>query len=98
MDCDFNSYCNINIDEEELLQAYLNEINYYHKFIDNNIIDTIYFGGGTPSLMSEKLLDKVINKIFSLYKINKNCEISLESNPNSISYKKLKNFFRRLYL
>ena len=90
--CDFNSYCNINIDEEELLQAYLNEINYYHKFIDNNIIDTIYFGGGTPSLMSEKLLDKVINKIFSLYKINKNCEISLESNPNSISYKKLKNF------
>ena len=65
--CDFNYYCNINIDEEELLQAYLNEINYYHKFIDNNIIDTIYFGGGTPSLMSEKLLDKVINKIFSLY-------------------------------
>ena len=42
--------------------------------------------------MSEKLLSNIINKINSLYKINKNCEISLESNPNSINYEKLKSF------
>ena len=90
--CDFNSYCNIKIEEEELIKAYLNEIEYYKNIIENKIIDTIYFGGGTPSLMSEKLLDNIMNKIDSLYKINKNCEISLESNPNSISYEKLKSF------
>lgn len=90
--CDFNSYCNLNIEEEELIKAYLNEIEYYKDIIKDKIIDTIYFGGGTPSLMSEKLLSNIMNKINSLYKINKNCEISLESNPNSISYEKLKNF------
>lgn len=90
--CDFNSYCNLKIDEEELINAYLNEIEYYKDIIKDKVIDTIYFGGGTPSLMSEKLLSNIINKINSLYKINKNCEISLESNPNSINYEKLKSF------
>lgn len=90
--CDFNSYCNLNIEEEELIKAYLNEIEYYKDIIKDKIIDTIYFGGGTPSLMSEKLLSNIMNKINSLYKINKNCEISLESNPNSINYEKLKSF------
>ncbi len=90
--CDFNSYCNLKIDEEELIKAYLNEIEYYKDIIKDKVIDTIYFGGGTPSLMSEKLLSNIINKINSLYKINQNCEISLESNPNSINYEKLKSF------
>lgn len=90
--CDFNSYCNLKIDEEELIKAYLNEIEYYKDIIKDKIIDTIYFGGGTPSLMSEKLLSNIMNKINSLYKINQNCEISLESNPNSINYEKLKSF------
>ncbi len=90
--CDFNSYCNLNIEEEELIKAYLNEIEYYKDIIKDKIIDTIYFGGGTPSLMSEKLLSNIMNKINSLYKINQNCEISLESNPNSINYEKLKSF------
>ena len=90
--CDFNSYCNLNIEEEELIKAYLNEIEYYKDIIKDKIIDTIYFGGGTPSLMSEKLLSNIMNKINSLYKIDKNCEISLESNPNSINYTKLKSF------
>ena len=90
--CDFNSYCNLNIEEEELIKAYLNEIEYYKDIIKDKVIDTIYFGGGTPSLMSEKLLSNIMNKINSLYKINKSCEISLESNPNSINYEKLKSF------
>lgn len=90
--CDFNSYCNLKIEEEDLIKSYLNEIEYYKDIIKDKVIDTIYFGGGTPSLISEKLLDNIMNKIDSLYKINKNCEISLESNPNSISYEKLKNF------
>lgn len=90
--CDFNSYCNIKIDEEKLLQAYLNEIEFYKKIIQENNIKTIYFGGGTPSLMSENLLFKIFEKINQIGKINKNCEISLEANPNSIIFEKLKNF------
>ncbi|HSQ98105.1 MAG TPA: radical SAM family heme chaperone HemW [Rickettsiales bacterium] len=87
--CDFNSYCNIKIDEETLIKAYLNELNFYKNIISNANIETIYFGGGTPSLMSEKLLSKILEAIG---KTNKNCEISLEANPNSITFEKLKNF------
>lgn len=87
--CDFNSYCNIKIDEETLIKAYLNELNFYKNIISNSNIETIYFGGGTPSLMSEKLLSNILETIG---KINKNCEISLEANPNSITFEKLKNF------
>ncbi|MDD2839560.1 MAG: radical SAM family heme chaperone HemW [Rickettsiales bacterium] len=90
--CDFNSYCNIKIDEEKLLQAYLNEIEFYKETIKDRNINTIYFGGGTPSLMGENLLSKIFEKINKIGKINKNCEISLEANPNSITYDKLKNF------
>ncbi len=90
--CDFNSYCNIKVDEEKLLQAYLNEIEHYEKVIANKNINTIYFGGGTPSLMSEKLLSNIFEKINKVGKINTNCEISLEANPNSIAFDKLKSF------
>ena len=90
--CDFNSYCNIKIDENILLNAYFNEIEFYKKYLIDKNIKTIYFGGGTPSLMSINFLDKIFNKINNLYKINKNCEITIEANPNSISIEKMISF------
>ncbi|GMO58988.1 MAG: hypothetical protein Ta2D_04760 [Rickettsiales bacterium] len=79
--CDFNSWC-FTIDEQKLIDAYLTELDFYKQYD----FDTIYFGGGTPTLMTEKLLESILNKV--------NCkgEISMEANPNSISYEKLKNF------
>ncbi|MDR3289674.1 MAG: radical SAM family heme chaperone HemW [Rickettsiales bacterium] len=83
--CDFNSFC-FTIDEEKLINAYQKELDFYGEILKNRTIETIYFGGGTPILMSEKLLESILNKI--------SCdgEISMEANPNSISYEKLKNF------
>ena len=46
--CDFNSYCNINVDEEKLIVGYLNELDYYKDIISKRNIGTMYFGGGTP--------------------------------------------------
>ncbi|GMO57707.1 MAG: hypothetical protein Ta2D_03480 [Rickettsiales bacterium] len=65
-----------------MINAYLTELDFYKQYD----FDTIYFGGGTPTLMTEKLLESILNKV--------NCkgEISMEANPNSISYEKLKNF------
>ena len=90
--CDFNSYCNIKIDEDSLIQAYKNEINFYKKYIVNRDIKTIYFGGGTPSLMSEKLLSSILGEISKIGNITDDCEITSEANPNSANFEKLNNF------
>lgn len=48
------------------------------------VMDSIYFGGGTPSLMSTELLDKTIKKIKTLFHVVKDVEITLEANPASV--------------
>jgi oxygen-independent coproporphyrinogen-3 oxidase len=88
--CDFNSYCNIKIDEEVLLKAYLREIEYYREILLERKIETIFFGGGTPSLMGERLLEGILQQ----FKLSRHCEVSLEANPNSITLEKLQAFKR----
>ena len=90
--CDFNSYCNIHLSEDKLLDAYLKELEYYKKYFQNKQLSTIYFGGGTPSLMSTNLLNKIFNKITKITNISNNCEITLEANPNSINLDKMNDF------
>lgn len=67
-------------DELELQKAYLNHEN----------LDTIYFGGGTPSILASVELEKLLNSINLLFKINEHPEITLEANPDDLSIEKLK--------
>lgn len=52
--------------------------------------DTIYFGGGTPNLLDIRHFEKILNTVFSTFDVDKNAEISLESNPALCSIEKLK--------
>jgi len=72
--------------------GYLKELDYYVDLISKRCVSTIYFGGGTPSLMSGKLLSKIIQKISAIGNVSNNCEITLEANPNSINFNKLNDF------
>ncbi len=90
--CDFNSNVRDNLDDNKWQNAYLKEIDYYNNYLQNKIIKTIYFGGGTPSLMNLKTLEAILNKLSKDYKIAKNCEITIEANPASSEIKKFKNF------
>jgi oxygen-independent coproporphyrinogen-3 oxidase len=56
----------------------------------NDLIETIYFGGGTPSFFDTIEINKIINSIFSKFKISSNPEITLEANPDDLSKVKLK--------
>lgn len=89
--CDFNSYRIKNIDEEIFLNCYLKEIESYYSITKNRKIDTIFFGGGTPSLMSVNFLDKIMKKINSCWGID-NIEISMEVNPTTVEIKKFEDF------
>ena len=82
--CDFNSHVSQTIDFSGLKQAYQNELSYFsHQVIDKNI-STIFFGGGTPSLMPITLVENILTTIHKLFKVENNAEISLEANPTSV--------------
>jgi len=60
------------------------------SFLKGVGIDSIYFGGGTPSLLSAEEIDNIIKAIASNYKLNDNPEITLEANPDDITIDHLK--------
>jgi oxygen-independent coproporphyrinogen-3 oxidase len=90
--CDFNSHVQANIDHQKFLEAYCLELDYFVKQIGRRKIKTIFFGGGTPSLMPEFLLAGILEKINQVFEVDKNCEITLEANPSSVEINKFVNF------
>lgn len=82
------SYCNFHFStslkqKNEIIQAILKEIKLRKKEIKNPL-NTIYFGGGTPSILSEKELNLIFNEIYKLFKISDSPEITLEANPDDL--------------
>ena len=55
------------------------------NYLDNEKVETIYFGGGTPSLLSFSELNKILNAIYTNFEVSENPEITLEANPDDIT-------------
>jgi len=70
-----------------MVDAIIKEINDRHGYI-NGQIDTIYFGGGTPSLLESDQLSSILNELESNFLISKSSEITLEANPEDLSLEK----------
>ena len=90
--CDFNSYKRESTYQSHWLKAYLRALELWSSRLDKREIKSIFFGGGTPSLLDPNFVAMVLQKIDSLWSINGNCEITIEANPNSISESKFKLF------
>ena len=91
--CDFYSI----ITEDNIL-PYLNslkkEIEYYSgPYSANRVFTSIYFGGGTPSLMKPEYISEIISTIKNFYNLSENAEITLETNPGTVNSKKLNAFY-----
>ncbi len=87
--CDFLSFIPTYVNE--YVEALKNQIINEERIIKNEyIVDSIFFGGGTPSILSIEQLDKILNTLFANYSIDDEAEISIEANPESITYEKLK--------
>lgn len=89
--CDFNSHVASSVDHDYWLKSYEKELEYFN-IIQNKYIKSIFFGGGTPSLMNPKTVEGIINKIGSLAIIDEQTEITLEANPTSFETEKFKAF------
>ena len=85
--CDFNSHEasqeKVRSIEEEYVDSLIDEFNFYQELIKDRIITSIFFGGGTPSLISPKLFAKLINAINKNFNLSET-EITLEANPGTI--------------
>jgi putative oxygen-independent coproporphyrinogen III oxidase len=88
--CDFNSHVRDGVDYLRFLQAYEKELEFFAAKVGKRKIKTIFFGGGTPSLMPIFLVAGILKKISQLWAIDKNCEITLEANPTSFESSKFK--------
>ena len=90
--CDFNSYKRESTRQSHWLKAYLKALEFWSSRLDKREINSIFFGGGTPSLLEPDFVAMVLQKTYSLWSINSDCEITIEANPNSVSASKFKLF------
>jgi oxygen-independent coproporphyrinogen-3 oxidase len=89
-------YCNFHFSTqikymEPFMKALLHEIELQKQYLTSPI-ETIYFGGGTPSLLSLKDLDSIINQIRLHFKLSNEIEFTLEANPDDINTNKVQSW------
>jgi oxygen-independent coproporphyrinogen-3 oxidase len=86
--CDFHFSTSLKY-KDELVEALIKEIQLQKKYLSGETIDTIYFGGGTPSLLKESEISLLINTITGLHSVAADAEITLEANPDDLDRAKL---------
>jgi oxygen-independent coproporphyrinogen-3 oxidase len=82
--CDFNSHVSRNIDQAAWKTAYLSELKRYAEETQGRTVTSVFFGGGTPSLMNPDTVAAVIEEIKRLWPTANDLEITLEANPGSV--------------
>lgn len=82
--CDFNSQVTRPVSEERWLAAIVRELRHYAGLAPGRIVSSIFFGGGTPSLMLPRTVASVIETIGALWTVAPDAEITIEANPSSV--------------
>lgn len=90
--CDFNSHIASTIDHSRWLESYKTELEHYKEHIRGRKIQTIFFGGGTPSLMDPRTVEGILKHASKICEIPDDCEITLEANPTSYEADKFRDF------
>jgi len=91
--CDFNTYAG----QEDMIPAYVDALCKEIEFVGNHAersggeveAHTMFFGGGTPSLLSPPQFDSIFKSIRSAFTLTPDCEITIEANPGTVSYENL---------
>jgi len=82
--CDFNSHVSDQIDQLRWKQAYLSEIERLSSETPGRVLTSIFFGGGTPSLMEPDLVAAILDAIKARWPVANDLEVTLEANPTSV--------------
>lgn len=90
--CDFNSHVSRTIDQQAWRDAYLLELERGAAETKGRVLNAVFFGGGTPSLMDPESVADVIAAIYRLWPVANDLEITLEANPGSVEAGRFKGF------
>lgn len=90
--CDFNSHVNADVDHQLWLKCYLKEIDNFTDVFEGKILKTIFFGGGTPSLMKPFVIEGVLKHLAKIITFANDIEITIEANPTSFERDKFIDF------
>ena len=88
--CDFNSYRREKVNQSHWIEAYLKTLELWSSRLKQRKIISIFFGGGTPSLLDPNFVERLLKKTDDLWGISSDCEVTIEANPNSVSDIKFK--------
>lgn len=87
--CDFHFSTNLNT-KNLLVNSIVNELKNRHNYLKNNSLESIYFGGGTPSLLNKGEFEAIFEALISFFVFDKSTEITIEANPDDVSVENLK--------
>jgi len=87
-------YCNFHFTtslyyKDDLVKALANEISLQKDYLQNEKVETIYFGGGTPSLLNSEEVVLILNQVRRYFEVTANPEVTLETNPDDITEEKI---------
>jgi putative oxygen-independent coproporphyrinogen III oxidase len=81
--CDFNSHVRDGIDTARWTQALLNDLDHHAELVPGRQVGSVFFGGGTPSLMPPEAVAALLERVRSRWAVTPDLEVTLEANPNS---------------
>jgi oxygen-independent coproporphyrinogen-3 oxidase len=90
--CDFNSHVADSINHDRWAAAFCAELDHFASEIKDKTVSSIFFGGGTPSLMNPATVEAVITAIARHWQLDAQAEITLEANPSSVEANRLAGF------
>ncbi|HQU67648.1 MAG TPA: radical SAM family heme chaperone HemW [Albidovulum sp.] len=90
--CDFNSHVAANIDQSVWREAYVSELRRAAAETQGRVLNTVFFGGGTPSLMDPDLVDAILSEVRRLWPLANDLEVTLEANPNSVDSSRFRGY------
>lgn len=90
--CDFFSAAGSEEEQEAYVQAMVQEIRQYQKTFQLYEVKTVFLGGGTPSLLSERQAEQIFQALYDAFEIDRDAEITMEMNPGTVNLEKLKKY------
>lgn len=90
--CDFNSHVAVSIDQDAWAQAYLSEIDRVGAQTRGRVLRSVFFGGGTPSLMEPALVGAILERVRATWSTVNDWEVTLEANPGSVEIGRFRGF------
>ena len=90
--CDFNSHQAVETDQSVWRDALLAELDYYAPQAAGQTVTSVFFGGGTPSLMEPATIQAILDGIMDRWELARGLEITLEANPSTVEASRFKDF------